>query len=384
MREVYLDNAATSRQKPEKVKKAIMNYFTKIGCSPGRGGYECSLQAGRIILEARSLLADFFNVTDTKRLIFTANVTHSLNYTIKGLLDKGDHVITTSMEHNSILRPLHSLEENDIINVDYICCSQKGVLDPNKVRDKINENTKMIVLTHASNVTGTIMPVSEIASIVKNKDDIFFVLDTAQSAGVYNIDFQELNLDILAFTGHKGLYGPPGTGGFAVSKKAADKMKPLIEGGTGSISDKEFQPDFLPDKFESGTMNTPGIAGLKAGVEFIVDKGLDKIKKHELKLAKRFIEGLKSIPEIKIYGPANIKKQAPTISIAIEGKDLGEMSCVLDEKYGIMTRSGLHCAPYAHQTIGSFPQGTLRFSIGYFNTEEEIDYTIDCLKDYTG
>ncbi|MFW5786995.1 MAG: aminotransferase class V-fold PLP-dependent enzyme, partial [Halanaerobiales bacterium] len=362
MREVYLDNAATSRQKPEKVKKAIMNYFTKIGCSPGRGGYECSLQAGRIILEARSLLADFFNVTDTKRLIFTANVTHSLNYTIKGLLDKGDHVITTSMEHNSILRPLHSLEENDIINVDYICCSQKGVLDPNKVRNKINENTKMIVLTHASNVTGTIMPVSEIASIVKNKDDIFFVLDTAQSAGVYNIDFQELNLDILAFTGHKGLYGPPGTGGFAVSKKAADKMKPLIEGGTGSISDKEFQPDFLPDKFESGTMNTPGIAGLKAGVEFIVDKGLDKIRNHELELAQKFIEGLKSIPEIKIYGPANIKKQAPTISIAIEGKDLGEMSCVLDEKYGIMTRSGLHCAPYAHQTIGSFPQGTLRFS----------------------
>ena len=381
MKKVYLDNAATTSKKPEGVKNAILNYYENIGCSPGRGGYEDSIKAGRIILEARSKIANLFNVNNPEQIIFTHNITHSLNIGLKGILKNNDHVITTTMEHNSVLRPLHSLEEKGIIEVDYVQCAEDGSLDPEKIRKYIKNNTKLIVITYASNVTGTLMPVKEISKIA-DENDLYFILDTAQAAGLYDIDFQDLKTDILAFTGHKGLMGPPGTGGFAVSKKIAKNMDSLIEGGTGSISDKEYQPDFLPDKFESGTMNTPGIAGLKAGVEFIEKTGLKKIRKHELKLSKKFIQGLKSNNKVKIFGPVDHKKQTPTISIQYDKNDLGEMSYKLDEKYGIMTRSGLHCAPLAHKTINSFPEGTLRFSIGYFNTEEEIKYTLDKLKKF--
>jgi len=381
MKKVYLDNAATTSKKPEGVKNAILNYYENIGCSPGRGGYEDSIKAGRIILDARTKMANFFNVANPEQIIFTHNVTYALNMGLKGILKNNDHVITTTMEHNSVLRPLHSLEKKGIIEVDYVQCAEDGSLDPEKIRKYIKNNTKLIVITYASNVTGTLMPVKEISKIA-DENDLYFILDTAQAAGLYDIDFQDLKTDILAFTGHKGLMGPPGTGGFAVSKKIAKNMDSLIEGGTGSISDKEYQPDFLPDKFESGTMNTPGIAGLKAGVEFIEKTGLKKIRKHELKLSKKFIQGLKSNNKVKIFGPVDHKKQTPTISIQYDKNDLGEMSYKLDEKYGIMTRSGLHCAPLAHKTINSFPEGTLRFSIGYFNTEEEIKYTLDKLKKF--
>jgi len=380
MEKVYLDNAATSSKKPESVKKAILNYYENIGASPGRGGYNDSIKAGRIILESRSKLADFFNVPKPEQIVFTHNVTYALNMGLKGILKPNDHVITTTMEHNSVLRPLKGLEQKGIIEVDYIQCANDGTLNPKKIQNYIKNNTKLIVITYASNVTGTLMPVQEIADIAKN-NDVYFFLDTAQAAGAYQIDFQKLKTDFLAFTGHKGLMGPPGTGGFAVSQKLAKNMDSLIEGGTGSISDQEYQPDFLPDKFESGTLNTPGIAGLKAGIEFIETKGLDNIRQHELKLAKMFIEGLKQIADINIYGPANINKQAPTISIGYKDRDLGKLSYILDDKYGIMTRSGLHCAPFAHKTIGSFPEGTLRFSIGYFNTENEINYSLEILKE---
>lgn len=380
MKKIYLDNAATSSRKPETVKKAIYDYFEKIGCSPGRGGYECSLKASRIILSARKTFTDFFNVPKPEQIIFTHNVTYSLNMIIKGILEAGDHVITTTMEHNSVLRPLKSMEERKIIEVDFVKCDKTGQLDPAKIKEAITEKTKLIIITYASNVTGTIMPVKEIADISSN-NDIFFVLDTAQAAGLYDLDFLELKTDALAFTGHKGLMGPTGTGGFAVSEKMAEEMSPLIEGGTGSISDKEYQPDFLPDKFESGTINTAGIAGLKAGIEFIEEKGIDKIREHELKLADKFIKGLKKIDKINIIGPADIKKQAPTISITLDNRDMGQLSFLLDDKYGIMTRSGLHCAPFAHKTIGTFPEGTLRFSIGYFNQEKEIDYTLEKLSE---
>ena len=380
MRKVYLDNAATSHKKPERVKKAIFNYYENIGCSPGRGGYRDSIKAGRLILESRAKLASFFNVSKPEQIIFTHNVTYALNMGLKGILKQNDHVITTTMEHNSVLRPLKGLEEKGIIEVDYIQCASDGTLDPNKIKNYIKDNTKLIVITYASNVTGTLMPVKNISDIAHD-NDLYFFLDTAQAAGAYQIDFQELKTDFLAFTGHKGLMGPPGTGGFAVSKKLAEDMDSLIEGGTGSISDKEYQPEFLPDKFESGTMNTPGIAGLKAGIEFIEKEGLENIRKHELDLTEMFIEGLKKINQVKIYGPADINKQAPTISISIENKDLGQISFILDDKFGIMTRSGLHCAPLAHKTINSFPEGTLRFSIGYFNTEDEIKYALEKLKE---
>jgi cysteine desulfurase family protein len=378
MKKIYLDNAATSSKKPESVKKAILNYYENIGASPGRGGYKDSIKAGRIILEARSKLADFFNVPKPEQIVFTHNVTYALNMGLKGVLKPNDHVITTTMEHNSVLRPLKGLEQKGIIEADYIKCENDGTLEPKKIKKYIKNNTKLIVITYASNVTGTLMPVQKIADIAEN-NNLYFFLDTAQAAGAYEIDFQKLETDFLAFTGHKGLMGPPGTGGFAVSQKLSKNMDSLIEGGTGSISDQEYQPDFLPDKFESGTLNTPGIAGLKAGVEFIETKGLDNIRQHELKLAEIFIEGLKQIDDINIYGPGDIEKQAPTISITHKHHDLGQLSYILDDKYGIMTRSGLHCAPFAHKTIGSFPEGTLRFSIGYFNTEDEITYTLDKL-----
>jgi cysteine desulfurase family protein len=379
MGKIYLDNAATSRNKPETVKKAILNYYENIGCSPGRGGYEDSLQAGRLIIEARKTIADLFNIDDLKQIIFTHNITYALNIGIKGILKKGDHVITSTMEHNSVLRPLNSLEKKGIINVDYIKCDEKGRLDPEKVEAAINKNTKLIILTHASNVSGTLMPVKEVGEVA-SKNNIYFMIDTAQTAGIYDINFKRLKVDFLAFTGHKALMGPTGTGGFAVSKKMAAEMEPLIEGGTGSKSDQEEQPDFLPDKFESGTMNTMGISGLKAGIEFIKKIGIKKIREHEHQLGKVFLEGLNKIAEIKIIGPGNLRKQIPTFSITAGAKDLGQLSFELDDKYNIMTRSGLHCAPFAHKTLGTYPEGSLRFSIGYFNTLPEIEFTLDALK----
>jgi len=379
MNKIYLDNAATSRDKAEVVKKAILNYYENIGCSPGRGGYEDSLKAGRLIIETRNTISDFFNVTDLKQIIFTHNVTYALNIGIKGILKKGDHVITSTMEHNSVLRPLNRLEKKEVIDVDYIQCDEKGRLNPSKVEAAINSKTKLIILTYASNVCGTIMPVQEIGEIAA-RHNVYFMLDTAQAAGVYDIDFKKLNVDFLAFTGHKALMGPTGTGGFAVSKKMAAEMEPLIEGGTGSKSDQEVQPDFLPDKFESGTMNTMGIAGLKAGIEFIQKIGVKNIREHEHKLGRIFLDGLKKIHKIKIIGPADLKEQVPTFSITAGDRDLGQLSFELDEKYNIMTRSGLHCAPYAHKTLGTFPAGSLRFSIGYFNSMEEIEFTLDALK----
>lgn len=380
MDKIYLDNAATSRDKASVVKKAILNYYENIGCSPGRGGYEDSLKAGRIIIEARNTIADFFNVDNLKQIIFTHNITYALNIGIKGILKKGDHVITSTMEHNSVLRPLNRLEKNGIIDVDYIQCDQKGRLNPEKVEAAINKKTKLIILTYASNVSGTIMPVQEIGEIA-DENDVYFMLDTAQAAGVYDIDFKKLKVDFLAFTGHKALMGPTGTGGFAISKKMAAEMEPLIEGGTGSKSDQEKQPNFLPDKFESGTMNTMGISGLKAGIEFIQKIGIKRIREHEQKLGKAFLEGLKRIAEIKIIGPADLKEQVPTFSITAGSRDLGQLSFELDEKYKVMTRSGLHCAPFAHKTLGTFPEGSLRFSIGYFNTLPEIRTALNALKD---
>lgn len=378
MDKVYLDNAATSKIKPDLVRESILKYYDNINCSPGRGGYQDSLEAGRIILGARQKIADFLNVKDIKQIIFTHNITYALNMGIKGILKEGDHVITTTMEHNSVLRPLKSLEKNNYITVDYIKCDKKGSLDPQKIEAAITKKTKLIILTHASNVSGTLMPIAEVGEIA-SKHNIYYLVDTAQTAGIYELDFEEIKADFLAFTGHKALLGPSGTGGFAISKKMAAELQPLIEGGTGSKSDLAEQPDFLPDKFESGTMNTLGICGLKAGVEFIQKTGLKNIRKHEKKLGKIFLDGLQKISAIKIIGPANLEEQVPTFSITAGNRDLGQLSFELDQKYKIMSRSGLHCAPLAHQTLGTFPAGSLRFSLGYFNTKKEIEYTLNSL-----
>ncbi|MGB9840291.1 aminotransferase class V-fold PLP-dependent enzyme [Thermovenabulum sp.] len=378
MKYIYFDNAATSYPKPIMVLNAMQEYFLNIGASPGRGGYKNSINAGRIIFEARSKLKKLFNAPKEENIIFTLNITHAINFSLNSLLKPGDHVITSSMEHNSVIRPLRFLEKNRNIELSIINCSKEGILDPGEIRKAIKRNTKLIVLTHASNVTGTIMPVEEISKI-KQEYEIFLLLDTAQTAGFLDIDFKKLNLDILAFTGHKSLLGPQGTGGLVISDPMAEILIPFIHGGTGSKSENEFQPDFLPDKFEAGTPNTIGIAGLSAALDFLEKENIKKIRAHELRLTERFIETIKEIPEITLYGTGNKDRRVSTVSITVKDFDPSFLAYKLDNIYNIMVRPGLHCAPLAHKTIGTFPHGTLRFSFGYFNTMEEVEFALKAL-----
>ncbi len=377
---VYLDNSATSWPKPEGVIEAIRKAIEKYGANPGRSGHKLAIEAARIIYEAREALAELFGLEDPERIILTKNVTEALNLVLYGFLKPGDHVITSSMEHNSVMRPLRDLERKGI-EVTQIRASDKGEIDPQEVLKNIRKNTKLVVLVHISNVTGTIMPVEEILKIAKDHG-IPLLLDAAQSAGTIPINLKELPVDLLAFTGHKGLFGPQGTGGLVINTKGLEeKIEPLMRGGTGSKSEEEEQPEFLPDKYESGTPNTPGIAGLGEGVRFILKEGINRIMEKKEKLTLKLLEGLKEIKGVKLYGPLDPKKQIGIVSFNLEGKSPSELSHLLDEKYNILSRPGLHCAPSAHKTIGTFPFGTVRLSIGYFNTEEEIEYTLRAIKD---
>ena len=378
MKEVYLDNAATTRYKPKSVVEEMTDFIKNINCSPGRGGYQCAMEAGRKIMKTRFLISDFFNSGEPENVIFTKNVTESLNFLIKGLLTEDDHVITTSLEHNAVLRPLHQLEEKNLIEVSYVEANEKGLLNAKLIEDEIKENTKLILINHASNVTGTILPIQEIGEIA-DEHGLFYAIDTAQTAGIIDIDFKQLNLDFLGFTGHKGLLGPQGIGGMILSDKLSETMDSLITGGTGSLSESVKQPDFLPDKFESGTLNSPGVIGLKAGIEYINSVGIKAIHNHEIKLLEKFLNGINNIKKINVLGSLDIDKKVPTVPVVVEGYDLGDLGFRLAEEYGIMVRSGLHCAPLAHKTIGSFPEGTLRFSMGWHTTEEDIDYTLETL-----
>lgn len=378
MRKIYMDNAATSFPKPGCVIDSMVNFMKNIGCSPGRGGYAQSLDAARIVYEARHMINNFFNGPGDDNVVFTQNITSSLNMAIKGMFKDGWHVITTSMEHNSVMRPLMRLESGGRIKISKAACNSDGTLEPAEVKKCINKDTKAVVMTHASNLTGTILPVEEIGSIC-SEYGLYFIVDTAQTAGTLCIDFKKINADILAFTGHKGLMGPQGTGGFLITDRAAEMTSPLIEGGTGSNSHIENQPDILPDKYESGTLNAVGIAGLKAGIEFINNIGIENIRLHESKLTEKFLCGLSSIEGITVYGPKDSSSQTSTISLNIKNCDPSEVSYVLDSEFGIMTRSGMHCTPSAHKTIGTFPRGTVRFSFGYFNTDEEVGYALDAL-----
>ncbi len=378
MKKIYLDNAATSNPKPPSVISAVNNYLQNICSSPGRGGYFLGLEAGRVVFDTRQKLKQLFNAPSEEYVIFTPNVTYALNFALLGVLKPGDHVITTSMEHNSVIRPLRYLEQTRKIALNIIQCNKKGELDPEQIKKAIKPTTKMIIMTHASNVTGGIMPVETLHDL-KEYTDAMLVVDAAQTAGVLEIDFKKLDLDFLCFTGHKALYGPPGTGGMVISPRAAKILAPSVHGGTGSRSDVELQPDFMPDKMEAGTPNTAGIAGLNAGLNFILEKGVENIHQHEMQLTRTFVNGLQQIPGISIWGPKDMDKMVSTVSITVEGRDLSELAFSLDADYGIMIRSGLHCSPLGHKTIGTFPEGTLRFSFGYFNTEEEVIYSIEAL-----
>ncbi len=375
---IYFDNPATSWPKPPRVKEAMVRFMDEIGANPGRSGHSLSIEAARIIYEARETLSALFHVHDSSRIVFTLNATESINLALKGLLKPGDHVITSSMEHNSVMRPLRHLEKMGI-ELSIASCSQEGLLNPQEVEKHIQSNTRMIVFNHASNVTGTLLPAREIGKIA-GKYHLFFLVDAAQTAGAYPIDMENDEIDLLAFTGHKSLYGPQGTGGLVIGENVnIQDLTPLKQGGTGSRSEFEEQPDFLPDRFESGTPNSVGIAGLLAGVQFVLGKGVEQIRQHEMALIDKLIMGLKKIPRIKLYGPERQEDRIATISFNFTHLSPSDGAYRLEKEFGILCRPGLHCAPAAHHTLGTFPEGTIRFGLGAFNTEEEIHAAIEAV-----
>jgi cysteine desulfurase / selenocysteine lyase len=375
---IYLDNSATTWPKPPGVKEAMVTFMEDVGANPGRSGHRLSIEAARVMYEAREALATLFHAKDPLRIVFTLNATESINLALKGLLRPGDHVITSSMEHNSVMRPLRHLE-GDGIELTLIPCSGEGILDPEDVKKKIKSNTRMVVLTHASNVTGILLPIREVGALTR-RHNLFFLVDSAQTAGACPIDMEKDGIDLLAFTGHKSLYGPQGTGGLVVGERVHEKeMIPLKEGGTGSRSEFEEQPDFLPDCFESGTPNGPGIAGLLAGLQFVMKEGIEKIRQQEGRLIEILVAGLRELPGMKIYGPENGRRRIATFSFNIEGRTPSEVSTRLERKFSILCRPGLHCAPAAHRTLGTFPDGTIRFSLGAFNTDDEVNSVINAV-----
>ena len=374
---VYLDNSATSWPKPPSVVKAISDYLNEYGGSPGRSGHSFSLRAAREVFETRELIAELFNARSSERVIFTANATHALNIALKGILKKGDHVIITSMEHNSMIRPLRYLENQGLIELSIVNCDSKGSINIENLINCFKPNTKLVATIHGSNVTGTLQPIRQIGNICKN-NNVLYLIDAAQSAGFANIDMQQDNIDILAFTGHKKLYGPPGIGGLCINNDIA--IETLIHGGTGSKSEMEIHPEFYPDRLEAGTGNTVGVVGLKAGIQFILDKGIDKLRIKQTELTNYFIKQLQEINEVILYGINSDEDRLPIVSMNIKNIIPSDLAFKLDNEFEIMVRAGLHCSPLAHKTIGTFPQGTVRFSIGSFNTEEEINYTIEAIK----
>ncbi len=376
--QIYVDNAATTFPKPNSVYNEIMNYMTTIGGNPGRGASTSSLKGNKVIFQCRYELCKLFNYDDTKNVIFTSNITMSLNMLIKGSVKPGWHVITSSMDHNSTLRTLKDLELKGLIELDILQCNSLGLIDINEFKNTIKDNTKLVVLSHASNIIGTIQPLEAIGSICK-ENDIFFIVDSAQTAGVLNVDFKSLNCSALAFTGHKSLLGPQGIGGFIIDDSFNDICSSLIVGGTGSSSSDIIQPEFLPDKFESGTLNTPGIVGLLAGIKFLQKEGISRIKEHEEYLTQLFIDGVLNIETMKVYGDLSASNRTSTVSINSSILDNSDLGYILDSEYNIITRTGLHCAPLAHKTIGTYPSGTLRFSFGYFNDEKDVDYILKSL-----
>ena len=370
---LYLDNAATSFPKPEAMLAAMISYQQVVGANPGRSGHGRSIDAGRVIYETRESLANHFNSEDPLRIVLTKNATEALNIAIHGALKPGDHVITSCMEHNSVMRPLCFLETQGVA-LSRVPCSRGGELDPDDIARTLRKNTKMVVMTHASNVTGTIMPVEAVGALLQERDDVIFCLDAAQTAGVLPIDVEKMKIDVMAFTGHKSLYGPQGTGGLYIRRGLEKRISPLMMGGTGSRSEFEEQPDFMPDKYESGTPNTIGFAGLRAGVAFIGEQTVPSIRAREEELTARFLDQLHDLRDrVTVYGPNSALKQTSVVSFNVKNITPSDAAVILEEQWGIMCRPGLHCAPSAHRSIGTFPQGTIRFSFGFFNTVQDVD-----------
>lgn len=373
----YLDNAATSYPKPDIVIDTISEFMKNIGATAGRGAYKSAIAADRLIFDCRNNICKLFNGKDPSKVIFTYNITDSLNVLINGILNSGDHVITSSLEHNSVWRPLKILERDKHIEISQVPCTSEGITNPEDVEKLIKGNTKLIVFTHASNVLGTIQPIREIGALAK-KHKIPFLIDSAQTAGAYSIDVQRDNIDILAFTGHKSLFGPTGTGGFLLNCDI--NIRPLKSGGTGEDSKNPYQPNFCPNKFEAGTLNVPGIVGLGEGIKYISNLGVEKIRSGEDKIIEYALKKLEEIPGIHIYGPKDPQKIVGVISFNIKNMSGEEIAFKLDQEYDVMIRVGFHCAPTAHKVMGTYEIGAMRIGIGYFNTKHDIDILIDALK----
>jgi cysteine desulfurase/selenocysteine lyase len=375
---IYLDNAATSYPKPDIVLNETSSCMKYYCANPGRGGHEMAIFSAKAINRSREVISSFFNIMNPMQLCFTKNATEALNMGIKGILRCGVHVITTSMEHNSVIRPLKTLEKANGIELTIIEADKNGYVNANEFNEKIKKNTRLIICTLSSNVNGMILPVKKIGEIARNRGIVFFV-DGSQGAGSIVIDVEEMNIDMLAFPGHKGLLGPQGTGGLYV--RDGLKVRPIVEGGTGSQSENIYQPELMPDMLESGTLNLPGIIGLSCGIKFINEFGIENLRLYKHFLLKRFVNGVSNIKGAILYSSGEIEENSGIVSLNIKGMDSTEVSHILDKKFQIATRAGFHCAPLAHKTLGTFNTGVVRFSFGCFNTIDEIDYAIDALKE---
>lgn len=389
MQQIYLDNASTTFPKPQAVADAVYQYITHAGTNISRG--TCAASSEDLVFATREQLCRFFGGEDSKNVVFTKNITESLNIIIKGLLHSGDHVLVTAMEHNAVMRPLQQIGAEltldnapaDAITFSRIPCNEEGALCLDTLPQLVRPNTKAIIMTHASNVCGTVQPLAQLGSFC-HEHGLQFIVDSAQTAGVLPINMQTLHIDALAFTGHKGLLAPQGIGGFVLCESIIDEITPLIVGGTGSLSHTEHTPHFMPDKFEAGTLNLPGIAGLHASLTWLQQQGIGKILTHELTLTQQFLDGLQQLEAQKllhIVGKRDCSERVGVVSISTDITDIAELAFILADKYAIATRVGLHCAPNAHKTLGTYPTGTLRFSFGWHNTAEEVNVALQALKE---
>lgn len=377
MNSIYFDNAATSFPKAPGTSESMINYITNIGCNVNRGAYANALQAQRVLFDTRDLICSLFNFSNPENVVFTKNITESLNVLIKGLLKSGDHVLVSSMEHNAVMRPLTAMEK---LSVEFsrVPCNIDGTLDVENLNKYLKPNTRAVIMTHASNVCGTILPLEKVGNFCK-ENNLYFIIDSAQTAGFLDMDYKTLNADAIAFTGHKALLGPQGMGGFVIDSDLVPLVNTFIEGGTGSLSSSEKQPECMPDKFESGTMNIPGVFGLNASLKYLKNIGLNTIREKELYLTDIFINKVKNMNNVRLLGLDGIDNRTAVVSLDFTNDDNSEVSFKLSNDYSIMNRCGLHCAPSAHKTLNTYPQGTVRFSFSHNNTVEEINYAIDCI-----
>ncbi len=375
---IFLDHAATSYPKPPPVLDAMRNYLEQLGVNPGRGSYRTAAVAARVIFDAREALAQLLGIADSRHLSWVPNATTGINLVLRGYLRPGDHVVTTSMEHNAVLRPLNYLREKLELRVSTVRCDPQGLLAPETLAQFVNKGTRLVIINHASNVCGTIQPLGEIRKAIGNAT---LLVDAAQTAGIVPINVEREGIDILAVTGHKGLLGPQGTGALYIRPGLEADIEPLVFGGTGSNSESTEQPGFQPDRYEAGTQNGAGIAGLGAAVHLLAQQGIANVQQQEQAVTRQLLDGLGAIPGVALYGPAHVTQRTAVVSFNLAGWQPSDVGLALDRRYDIASRVGLHCAPAAHRTLGTFPTGSVRFSLGYFTTAADVQQAVKAVTD---